>query len=298
MEKESQWPFDIDASKPPLVYGEVKRIVRMAQPAFRFERLGEVFEDIVRLYRGQYAGYKECNTPYHDLIYVLEIVLATARLLHGASVVGFQFTRRNIGLALTVALMQGTGFIQRTRDRSKSGALYAHHYIDRSIKFMEAYFLEHGYSIDYFKDAKKVIRCIESDIAIDALPFASEELRTIGKIVTVGSIAGQIGTRVYPERLLLLYREFIDGRAEVCDKEIDIFRYRYSFDEVAKERMRQDFAEVRLYMTAHFNTCFGTSRDVYSERIDGNLKHIRFVLENEAEYRKFLRRGGIVGRLT
>ncbi len=298
MKNESPWPYDVDTYNPRLVYAEVRKIVHMAQPAFRFERLGAVFEDIIRLYRGHYPGYKACNTPYHDLTYVLEIVLATARLLHGASVAGFQFTRRNIGLALTVALMQGTGFIQKVRDRSESGARYMDRYIERSIKFVEGYFLEHGYSIDYFKDAKKIMRCIESDIDIGALPFASDELQMIAKIVTAGSIEGQIGTRIYPERLLLLHREFIDGKAEVCDVELDIFRYIYTFNEIAKDRVRRDLADVRAFMAAHFESCFGTSRDIYNERIDGNLKHIRFLLENEEEYRKYLRRGGVVSRLT
>lgn len=298
MKEEFRFPYDINTYDPRLVYAEVKKIIRMAQPAFRFERLSAVFEDIVTLYRGHYPGYKACNTPYHDLTYVLEIVLATARLLHGASVAGFQFTRRNIGLALTVALMQGTGFIQKARDRSSSGAHYMDRYIERSIKFVEGYFLEHGYSIDYFKDAKKVMRCIESDIDIEALSFPDDELRTIAKIVAAGSIAGQIGTRIYPERLLLLHQEFIDGSAEVCDVELDIFRYIYTFDEIAKDRIRNDLADTRAFMTAHFEACFDTSRDIYNERIDRNLKHIRFLLDNEEEYRKYLRRGGVVSRLT
>ncbi len=298
MKEETPWPYDIDTYNPRLVYAEVRKIVGTAQPAFRFERLSAVFEDIVRLYRGHYPGYKACNTPYHDLTYVLEIVLATARLLQGASVAGFQFTRRNIGLALTVALMEGTGFIQKTRDRSASGAQYMDRYIERSIKFTEDYFLEHGYSIDYFKDAKKIMRCIESDVETDSLSFSSEELRTIGKIVTAGSIMGQIGTRIYPERLLLLHQEFVDGRTEVCDVELDIFRYIYTFNEIAKDRIRSDLADTATFMAAHFKSCFGTSRDIYSERIDANLKHIRFILEKEGDYRKYLRRGGVVTRLT
>ena len=34
------------------------------------------FDDMARLYRGEYAGYTRCDTQYHDLQHVLDVGIA------------------------------------------------------------------------------------------------------------------------------------------------------------------------------------------------------------------------------
>lgn len=45
--------------------------------------LGRAADDLVGLYRGEYPGYHECDTGYHDLQHVMDVTLAMARLMDG-----------------------------------------------------------------------------------------------------------------------------------------------------------------------------------------------------------------------
>lgn len=294
----SLWPQIVDTRTPSAVYGEVRRIVRVMQPGFAFDRLSQAFHDIVALFSGRYPGYKACNTGYHDLTHTMDTVLAMARILQGAASDGLRVTRRNIGLGLTAALMHDTGYLQRTGDRSGTGGKYTVNHMERSIKFMEEYFLENGYSIDYFEDAKKVLKCTSLAADICRIRFRSEELRVIGKMLATVDILGQMGHRNYLEKLLLLYRELREAKIAGYDREIDVFKRTFAFYEMAKRRLEGDLSDMKAFMISHFRTRFGLERDFYLEQIENNLKHLCLILENEGNYRRFLRRAGIVNSLN
>jgi len=57
----------VNMDDPQSLLEEVKAIVLMMFPEFDFETLNRVFKDIMRLFRGEYPGYRKCNTEYHDL---------------------------------------------------------------------------------------------------------------------------------------------------------------------------------------------------------------------------------------
>jgi predicted metal-dependent HD superfamily phosphohydrolase len=292
------WPYLIDTRRPGLVYDEVKRIVTLIAPEFGFNRLGAVFQDIVSLYSGLYPGFKACNTGYHDLTHVMDTVLAMARLLHGAAADGFRISKRNIGLGLTAALMHDTGYIQKTGDRGGTGGKYTLNHPKRSVKFMENYFLEHGYSIDYFEDAKKVLSCTALTCQISRVRFRTEELRIIGKMLATVDIMGQMGSRIYLEKLLLLFQELKEAKLNGYKEEIDVFTGTFEFHETAQKRLEGDLSDVKSFMGSHFRSRYGVERDFYSEQIEHNLKHLAFILQHKDDYRTFLRRAGIVNALS
>jgi bifunctional pyridoxal-dependent enzyme with beta-cystathionase and maltose regulon repressor activities len=74
----------VDMSDPHRVFDEVKTILSMSFSEFDFETLNRVFEDVVRLFRGEYPGYRECTTEYHDLKHTTDTFMAMTRLIHGA----------------------------------------------------------------------------------------------------------------------------------------------------------------------------------------------------------------------
>jgi hypothetical protein len=295
--QQSRWPYLIDTTKTRLVYAEVKKIIHLVQPAFRFNRLSQLFEDVVRLYRGYYPGYRPCSTCYHNLSHVMDTVLAMARLMHGATVFDHRFTTRGIGLGIAVAAFHDTGYIQKNGDRSGTGGKYAGNYLQRSIKFMEGYFLEHDYSIEYFEDAKKVLKCISPYVDLERMRFKSEELKIIGKMLATANVVAQLGDRAYLERLLLLFRELLDARPEYCCSEMDVFRYRSAFHDMMMRRLEASPPSTKGFMAAHFGSRLGVDRDFYEEQMESNLKHLLLILSNEKDYRDFLRRSGIVKRL-
>src|SRR5688572_30374601 len=73
----------INTTDPVCVKLEVSRIFRALYPAKDARALDRAFDDTVRLYRGEFPGYRACDTQYHDLQHVMEVTLAMARLLDG-----------------------------------------------------------------------------------------------------------------------------------------------------------------------------------------------------------------------
>jgi len=61
---------------------EVTRIYR-ALYQVDSKALSQAFDDLVRLYYGQFPGYARCDTQYHDVQHVMDVTLAMARLLDG-----------------------------------------------------------------------------------------------------------------------------------------------------------------------------------------------------------------------
>src|SRR5512140_2998544 len=73
----------INTTDPSCVKLEVARIFRTTYARPHAPALGQAFDDLVRLYHGEYPGYSRCDTQYHDLQHVLEVTLAMSRLLDG-----------------------------------------------------------------------------------------------------------------------------------------------------------------------------------------------------------------------
>ncbi|NVM25221.1 MAG: hypothetical protein HWN70_04800, partial [Desulfobacterales bacterium] len=77
--KEIQLSRIVNMEDPQSVFDEVRAIVLMMFQEFDFETLDRVFGDIVRLFRGEYPGYRKCTTQYHDLKHATDTFLAMAR---------------------------------------------------------------------------------------------------------------------------------------------------------------------------------------------------------------------------
>src|SRR5690349_11713803 len=73
----------INTTDPVCVKLEVIRIYRSLYSRNQAPTLSRAFDDVVRLYRGDYPGYTRCDTEYHDIQHVMEVSLAMARLMDG-----------------------------------------------------------------------------------------------------------------------------------------------------------------------------------------------------------------------
>jgi hypothetical protein len=45
--------------------------------------IARAFSDSANLFRGEYPGYRACDTLYHDMQHTLDVTLAMARLING-----------------------------------------------------------------------------------------------------------------------------------------------------------------------------------------------------------------------
>jgi hypothetical protein len=281
-------------ANPQAVVEEVCRIVGVLHPQFDFTTLDRVFQDMLKLFRGEYPGYQQCNTWYHDLKHTTDCLLAMARLMHGAWLNGLTLPERDMTLGLIAALFHDTGYIQSDADVGGTGAKYTLVHVDRSVTFMEQYFTQAGFSsldLDY---CRCCVHCTGLDVKIRELPFKSAHHQAVGCMLGSADLLGQMADRTYLERLPFLYREFQEGKVPGFESELDLLRKTPAFWEFTQSRL-VDLRNVDRYMRDHFRVWWGLDQDLNRETIEENIAYLKFVLENHgSDYHKYLPRVGLM----
>ncbi|MCC6347649.1 MAG: hypothetical protein IT388_10725 [Nitrospirales bacterium] len=288
----------VDMDNPQSVYAEVRQIVSLIRPGFPLPLLDGVFRDTVRLFRGRYPGYRACTTEYHNLKHTTDVLIALVRIMHGASLRKAPLSEEGILLGLMSALLHDSGYIQAADDREGTGAKYTLVHVERSIGFVEAYCARKRYPEGYAEKCASIIRCTNLDTPVRGIPFLSEEVETIGRMLGAADLVGQMADRVYLEKLLFLYYEFREGLLKGYSSERDLLQQTLTFYEHTKSRLAGDLGGIHRYLSYHFRERWSMDRDLYAGAIEANIKHLRFILEDsEKDHRSYLQRGGIVKML-
>ena len=294
-----QIPKLVDMENPHAVLDEVRTIVCRTFPKFDFEPVERVFTEVVGLFRGECHGYGKCNTQYHDLKHTTDVLLAMARLIHGAILQGETLSPKNIALGLISALFHDTGYIQRWDDHSGTGAKYTLVHIRRSVEFMERYFTQNGSSRTDFRHCANMLHCTGFSAKINEIRFENGAFEQLGKMLGTADLLGQMADRAYLERLLFLYYEFKEGQVGEYTSEFDLLRRTLGFCDTVKKRLGGELGSVNRYMISHFSNRWNIDRDLYEEAIEKNRDYLRYLLLNhKKEYRDYLKRGGVVEKLT
>lgn len=289
----------IPMADPQAVFAEVRHIVSLFSSPYDCTALDRVFQDIVKLFRGEYPGYQKCNTWYHDLKHTTDCLLAMARLLHGASINGLSIPEGDVTLGLIAALLHDTGYIQTEDDLGGTGAKYTLVHVQRSVAFMEDYFAQAGFSSRDFDYCRRCINCTGLETRIKEIRFESALHQAVGRMLGTADLLGQMADRTYLERLPFLYWEFEEGKVKGFESELDLLRKTPAFWEFTKQRLGAELGNVARYMRDHFRMRWGLDRDLYRETIEKNIAYLKFILEHHAsEYRRHLRRGGLMEILS
>jgi hypothetical protein len=283
----------VNVDDPFAVLDEVKIIMGMIFQECDFRPLEGPFKDTLRLFRGDYPGYRKCNTHYHDLKHTTDTLLAMAGLIHGAIICGEGFSDRNINLGLVCALFHDTGYIQKSDDLSGTGAKYTPIHISRSIEFMHTYLAENGYfSKEDLSDGSDILRCTGLNTRLEDIHFSSGQVEMLGKILGTADLMGQMADRRYLEKLLFLFREFREAGVGGFETELDLLNDTVHFNKITKERFAGELGGVNRFMRFHFKRRWNIDRDLYAESIDRKIEYLKIVLKDHREdYRVYLRRG-------
>jgi hypothetical protein len=267
----------------------------MMFPDFDFKRVSRVFQDVVRLFKGQYPGYQKCNTQYHDLEHTTDTLLATIRLVHGAMINGVRISEKNVGLGLISALFHDTGYIQSIEDNVGTGAKFTASHIKRSTAFMEEYFIQRAYSLKDFEFCGAILRCTGLNVNMNASQFINMQNGILGKILGTADLLGQMSSRTYIEKLPLLFHEFKEGNVGGYESELDLLEKTPAFIRMTMNRFEVELGGVYRYMRDHFSVRWGIDQDPYMAGLEETLRYIEYILENHrSDYRAHLRRGGLV----
>jgi hypothetical protein len=284
----------LDIRENNAIIKEVKFTTSLINPEFDFQHWDKAFRDVEKLFRGHYPGFQKCNTNYHDFRHTMLVVLAMARLLHGAYLQGIKFTDKEINLGLISALMHDTGYIQSDDDDSGTGAKYTLVHIKRSIMFVQDYYAQEEYFHDDLENFADILNCTGLSIDIKKITFSSVNIEIIGKILGTADLLGQMADRLYLEKLLPLFHEFEEGKVSGFDSELDLLKKTTNFYYITKTRLEKDLGNVNRHMVNHFRERWNVERNLYAEAIEKNINYLIFILKtNEKNVSTCLRRNVI-----
>lgn len=287
----------VDMKNPQKVLEEVKKIVLMIFPQFDFGQVDQVFHDVIKLFRGEYPGYKGCNTEYHDSKHTTDALMAMIRLIHGGVLRGETFSQKNVNMGLITTFLHDAGYIE-TLDESGTGAKFTLVHIQRSIEFLHRYFKGENFSREDFKNCSDMLRCTGLNVKIHEIKFSSRETELLGKMLGTADLLGQMADRTYLEKLLFLFYEFREGHVGTYTSELDMLKKTLSFYDITKERLATELGGVNKYMIFHFKKRWNIDMDLYKETMKRNRDYLKYIVENhEKKYRNYLRRGGYVKKL-
>ena len=288
----------VDTENLDAVQAETRLIMELAFPGRPIPLFDRCFEDTVRLFRGRYEGYQSCKTEYHDLRHTLEVLLATARMIHAATLDGKSISPQLAELSLISSLMHDVGYIQKTGEKG-TGGQYTLVHVERSAAFFELY----GQNLGLAGADIEACCCMitATSLAIDpaAIRYRDPETELLAKIVASADLLGQMADRLYLEKLLFLYREFREAGMLAYPKEFDLLNQTRAFYTTVRRRLDEKLGSLDQTLYLHFRERWRMDRNLYSDAIALNLQYLDDIIENHQEdYRNKLKRGGVVDRIV
>lgn len=280
----------IDMNRPQAVLEEIRTIFSMMRPADDFAVVGSAFRDILHLFTGNYPGYRKNDTGYHDLYHTTDVLLASARLIHGVAVTGVDFSAGDVNQLLLCAMMHDTGYIQRDIEPVGTGARYTAVHIERSIDFVREYLQSRGMVDIDPETTAQILRCTGLNVRIKDIPFKSERGRFLGFIMGTADLLGQMADRYYLEKLPILYREFKEGNIPGFSSDIDLIAKTPDFYVMANTRFEKELGGVNRFMGNHFKARWNISGDLYAAAIEKNIEFLNEIVETGQDYRKKFKR--------
>lgn len=227
--KEQIFPVsEADARETALIWiGRVQEGIPRGMSRTRVQR---VFEDTLALFAGDFRGYRECDTRYHDLDHTLylippfcQLALALCKKYPNA------ITAREVELGVIAVLLHDSGYIREERDRAGTGGKFTFRHIDRSVVFLRSYLPSLGYADHDLDCVEQMIRCTGVSFAPGKLPFSSLGCRLLGHALGIADLLAQMSDPHYNEKLGHLFREYqeaykYEGRQRLEEMNVVPFR--------------------------------------------------------------------------
>jgi len=265
-----------DTSSTAETLDEIKNILLLIDPFLDPSPIEKIYEDIIRLFYGEFPGYRASNTKYHNLEHTCSVTLAAARLIHGLHVQGQVFSPRLVQLCLIGALFHDTGLIQTEEEMEGTGAQYTIGHEERSIAFMKQYLTPKSFSQEDIRDCSHIIMSTELSLSLAEIPFISEEVRTMGKVLGSADLVAQMADRNYQEKLLLLFLEFEEAGMEEFKSPLELFSKTEEFyRSVARKRLTDELEGVFFAALSHFKARWEIDKNLYEESINYNIRHMK-----------------------
>jgi len=284
-----------DNSDPKQVWLKASEIIRLINPDYDFTIARSTFDDVVRLFHGEYPGYCQIKTLYHDLRHTMDVFLCAARLMHGVHVSGTRLTDMELTMILMGALLHDIGYAQRIGWELGTGAQFTLSHVGRGIKFMQRYITDHDFPESLASKLKFVIRCTDPAENIPDIDFPDERTHLLGQIVSSADLTGQMADRTYLEKLLFLYLEFEEANFGNYDSIHDMLAKTQAFYDKIHMKLDKDLGGINKKLSFHFKEIYGIEKNYYLDAIEKNITYLTLITkQSEEKHLAMLKRGGIV----
>ncbi len=281
----------LDIEDHDAVVEEIRIIASLVFPHFDYGPFDRAYGDIVRLFRGEYPGYRCSNVDYHDLSHTLSVTLAMTRLMHGAIESGFPLTEKEFDVGLICGLMHDTGYIQRSGDTEGTGAKYTLVHINRSIEYIVQYYRNDPLFQEELPFFDSILQCTGLNTKIGGIKFPNERIKCLGLMLGTADLLGQMADRHYLEKLLDLYYEFVEAGITAYSSQLDLLEKTRGFFQMTRKRFSDELGDVYLYSRYHFRKRWNIDEDLYMSSIEKNLNYLDYLVTHRRdEYRLHLRR--------
>ena len=281
---------------PEEVWAKAVDIVRRTSLAYDFFLARTAFNDVVRLFHGEYSGYCPIRTLYHDLIHTLDVFMCAVRLMHGVHISGTRLTDNEITWIMMASLMHDIGYAQLYSEEAGTGAQYTLDHVKRGIEFMRRYIIDQHFPPDFSTPLESMIHSTDPALVFSEINFPNARTRLLAQIVSTADMVGQMADRSYLEKLLFLYLEFKEAHFGNYQNMHDLLRQTKNFYEITrKKKLDETFEGIYKNLALHFKDYLGVESNYYLESIEKNIAYLSKVISlNEAESLSMLKRGGIV----
>ena len=272
----------VNTTEPTVVNAEINRIFHELYPTASTTEIDRAFRDLTALYTGQYPGYHACDTAYHDIQHVLDVTLATARLIDG-------YERGRVGLepldapmfrlGVVAALFHDCGYIRTLDDRQhKTGGELTLTHVSRGASFLRDYLPRIGMG-NVAEIAGALIHFTGYEIPVSQIKVPTLAYKLLGSLLGSADIIAQMSDRCYLEKCRdRLYPEFLaggiarqrlpDGKEEILyESGEDIVRKTPRFYQGATQRLDADLGGAHQYVRDHFG-----GQHLYLEELKKNVE--------------------------
>ncbi|OGA02065.1 MAG: hypothetical protein A3I00_00595 [Betaproteobacteria bacterium RIFCSPLOWO2_02_FULL_64_12] len=272
----------VKTTDPAAVKREVDRIFRELYPDASTAVMDRAFQDCARMFGGELAGYRACDTAYHDIQHTMEVTLAMARLIDGyeRGRVGVEsIDEKLFRLGVITALFHDAGYILHNDEKDvKNGAEYTLIHVSRGAQFLKEYLPRIGMA-DMADVAASLIHFTGYEQPVASIRVPGLIYRLLGNLLGSADIIGQMSDRCYLEKCRdRLYPEFVAGgltrkRTPEGGEQVvfasgeDLVMKTPNFYTGASKRLNSDLEGCYVHVERHFG-----GQNLYFEELSKNIR--------------------------
>ena len=146
-----------------------------------------------------------------------------------------------------------------------------------------------GFTAEDITDCRHIIMATILTLPLEEIPFRSDEMRTMGKILGSADLIAQMADRNYLEKLPLLFLEYKEAGIPAFATPLELFKKTEEFyHSVARARLTNGMDDIASAVRHHFRQRWGIDRDLYAESIKNNINYLKKIYEECGESYEYL----------